>query len=237
MSDSIFRLRVGYKKEGRLRHLGHLEVLRTVERCVRRAGLPFAVTQGFSPHMRVQFSSALPTGVLSSCECYDVFLTDLVDLGRAHENLVRATPVDLAPFAVCYATRQEPALESWLTRARWEVLLPDGRVEADALRESLAGLVSSGGFDYMRGDKPKHADLTTTLVSCDVSGRQEGVLLTLDTRSGAMGALRPSALVRAALEPLGASDAVPFVRRCGQWHEEEDGTLSSPFPTHVGWPS
>ena len=35
MSDHIFRLRVGYAKQGRLRHLGHLEMLRTIERCVR----------------------------------------------------------------------------------------------------------------------------------------------------------------------------------------------------------
>ena len=62
IEPQLFKLRVRYVKEGRLRYLAHLEVLRTVERIVRRAGLPYAVTQGFSPHMRAGFSSALPVG-------------------------------------------------------------------------------------------------------------------------------------------------------------------------------
>lgn len=61
-NPSLFRLRVRYGKRDRLKYLGHLEVIHTIERIVRRAGLPYAVTQGFSPHMRVGFSSALPVG-------------------------------------------------------------------------------------------------------------------------------------------------------------------------------
>lgn len=57
-NPSLFRLRVRYGKRDRLKYLGHLEVIHTIERIVRRAGLPYAVTQGFSPHMRVGFSSA-----------------------------------------------------------------------------------------------------------------------------------------------------------------------------------
>lgn len=52
-NPTLFRLRVRYGKRDRLKYLGHLEVIHTIERIVRRAGLPYAVTQGFSPHMRV----------------------------------------------------------------------------------------------------------------------------------------------------------------------------------------
>ena len=54
-NSTLFRLRVRYGKRDRLKYLGHLEVIHTIERIVRRAGLPYAVTQGFSPHMRVGF--------------------------------------------------------------------------------------------------------------------------------------------------------------------------------------
>ncbi len=67
-AQALFRLRVRYIKQGRLAYLGHLEVLQTIERIVRRAGLPFAVTQGFSPHMRLGVTSALPVGTSSICE-------------------------------------------------------------------------------------------------------------------------------------------------------------------------
>ena len=48
---NLFRLRMTFCKQGRLAMLSHLEVARALERAVRRAGLPFAVSQGFSPHM------------------------------------------------------------------------------------------------------------------------------------------------------------------------------------------
>lgn len=51
-NPTLFRLRVRYGKRDRLKYLGHLEVIHTIERIVRRAGLPYAVTQGFSPHAR-----------------------------------------------------------------------------------------------------------------------------------------------------------------------------------------
>ena len=64
MADpSLFRLRVVFRKAGRLALLSHLEVARALERAVRRAGLPYAVSQGFSPHMRIAFGAALPVGV------------------------------------------------------------------------------------------------------------------------------------------------------------------------------
>ena len=58
-----FRLRVEFCKQGRLALLSHLEVARALERAVRRAGLPFAISQGFSPHMKIAFGAALPVGV------------------------------------------------------------------------------------------------------------------------------------------------------------------------------
>ena len=46
-NPTLFRLRVRYGKRDRLKYLGHLEVIHTIERIVRRAGLPYAGTQGF----------------------------------------------------------------------------------------------------------------------------------------------------------------------------------------------
>ena len=61
--QQIFRLRLTFAKQGRLAMLSHLEVARALERTVRRAGLPYAVSQGFSPHMLIAFGAALPVGV------------------------------------------------------------------------------------------------------------------------------------------------------------------------------
>ena len=86
----LFRLRVTFRETGRLAMLSHLELARALERAVRRAQLPFAVSQGFSPHMRIAFGAALPVGVGGTAEIFDLFLTDYVpalralEIGRAH---------------------------------------------------------------------------------------------------------------------------------------------------------
>ncbi|MCI2156332.1 MAG: TIGR03936 family radical SAM-associated protein, partial [Olsenella sp.] len=76
---SQYRLRVRYRKDGRLAYLGHLEVINTINRSVRRSQLPFAVGNGFARRMRLQFSQALPVGAASMGEYFDLFLTQETD--------------------------------------------------------------------------------------------------------------------------------------------------------------
>ena len=114
-NPTLFRLRVRYGKRDRLKYLGHLELIHTIERIVRRAGLPYAVTQGFSPHMRVGFSSALPVGTSSTCEWYDLFMTEFVALNEAFGRLAAASPADLAPIEAAYIDVRTPALTAQLT--------------------------------------------------------------------------------------------------------------------------
>lgn len=120
-NPSLFRLRVRYGKRDRLKYLGHLEVIHTIERIVRRAGLPYAVTQGFSPHMRVGFSSALPVGTSSTCEWYDLFMTEFVALDEAFGRLAAASPADLAPIEAAYIDVRTPALTAQLTRLSYRI--------------------------------------------------------------------------------------------------------------------
>lgn len=101
----LFRLRVRFVEQGRLALLSHLEVARALERAVRRAGLPFAVSQGFSPHMRIAFGAALPVGVGSTCELFDVFLTDYVAPAKALAALQEASVDDLRPYECSYVDR------------------------------------------------------------------------------------------------------------------------------------
>ena len=119
----LFRLRVTYGKTGRLAMLSHLEVARTLERVIRRADLPFAVSQGFSPHMRIAFGSALPVGVGSTCEMYDVFLTDYVRPTLALDRLCGASPADLYPSHCRYVETRDPAVSVAYPFSTYEVRL------------------------------------------------------------------------------------------------------------------
>lgn len=110
MADpSLHRLRVTFSKSGRLALLSHLELTHALERAVRRANLPFAVTQGFSPHMRIAFGAALPVGVGGSEEIFDLFLTEYIKPEVVLELLKQNSVPDLMCLDCRYIAHKDPA--------------------------------------------------------------------------------------------------------------------------------
>ncbi len=104
-----FILRATYIEQDRLAMLSHLEVARALERTVRRAGLPFAISKGFSPHMKIAFGAALPVGVGSVCEIFDIQLTRYVPEDEALASLREASVPDLMVREVRYIDPHEKA--------------------------------------------------------------------------------------------------------------------------------
>lgn len=102
MENRVFRLRVTYRMTGRLALLSHLEVTHALERIVRRAKLPFALSQGFSPHMKISFGGALPVGVGGEREIFDLQLTAYVAPTKVLSALQQASPGDLMPIECAY---------------------------------------------------------------------------------------------------------------------------------------
>lgn len=230
------RLRVKFGKDGRLAYLGHLEVINTVMRSVRRAQLPFSVGNGFAQRMRIQFSQALPVGAASNCEYYDLYLTERVEPAEALLRLKKSSPDAMAPLSAAYVGGRLPALEAWLTRADWQVRIMGEGLEAVALDTAFRELCAQGKIDFMRGNKPRTISLENTLVgweAVDVDVRGERAIdLELQTRSSNLGALRPAVLIEAAaaLESMsGAAIDSLRVLRTSQWHEEEDGSATMPL--------
>src|SRR2546426_2254200 len=82
-----------FEKGDSARWLGHLDILRTFERAIRRAELPIAFSSGFNPRERIAFASALSVGVTASAEPATVELTDPV----APEELVERLNAKLPP--------------------------------------------------------------------------------------------------------------------------------------------
>lgn len=222
------RLRVAFGKARRLAYLSHLELGSTIQRCVRRSGLPFVVGNGYARRMRIQFCQALPTGASSRDEYYDLQLERRVDADEALRLLRGATPDDLAPTAVGYVGGQEPALEAWLDHSLWEVTLSGAALPGPReLEGAVATLVERGPLPFMRGDKPRKVDLPSTLVSLRATCAAPGALsLAIVTRSTPEGSLRPGVLLAGVSEsfpevlPAGYSLAVT---RAEQWHEDVGG--------------
>ena len=78
----VQRLRIQYAKRGRLRFTSHRDFARAFERALRRAAVPMAYSAGFSPHPKISYVGAAPTGVASEAEYLEIGLARAWRTGR-----------------------------------------------------------------------------------------------------------------------------------------------------------
>jgi radical SAM family uncharacterized protein/radical SAM-linked protein len=104
-----YRFRLTYAKLEEARWLGHLELVASLYRSLRRARLPLAFSAGFHPLPRVSFHAALPVGVESLAETLDLELTEPVPLDQLVAALNRVLPAGVKILtAQPLARRQTP---------------------------------------------------------------------------------------------------------------------------------
>lgn len=72
------KYRVKFSKDGAIKYIGHLDVMRYFQKAIRRAHLPIAYSEGFSPHQILSFAFPLSVGFTSEGEYFDMELTDAV---------------------------------------------------------------------------------------------------------------------------------------------------------------
>lgn len=70
----IQRIRVTFSRGPELKYCSHLDMMRVWERALRRAELPLAFSEGFTPHARIALAAPLPVGITSSGELMEVYL-------------------------------------------------------------------------------------------------------------------------------------------------------------------
>jgi radical SAM-linked protein len=169
----VQRIRIRYAKRGPLRFTSHRDFARAFERAVRRAGVPIAFSQGFTPHPKISYASAAPTGVASEAEYLEIGLRERV----APADVRAALDAALSPgLDVLEAVEAGPGtLAERIDASRWRVELPG--VRDDTLRHAVAAFVAASEVPVERLTKQgrRTIDVRSPVVKIDASGRPDGV--------------------------------------------------------------
>ena len=137
---AVQRLRLRYAKRGRLRFASHRDFQRSFERALRRADVPMAYSAGFSPHPRISYANAAPTGAASEAEYLEIAVTRRCDPARVRTALDEALPPGLDVVEVVEA--RTPGFAERLEASVWRVELP-GVAPNDAAAALAAFLAAS----------------------------------------------------------------------------------------------
>ncbi len=227
--------RVRFDKLGKIRFLSHRDIARVWERGLRRAGVPVAYSEGFSPRPRISFGLALSTGYESLGEYLDVDLAPDADLAPA-DLPARVSPhlpdgMD-AQIAIDLPLGAD-SLQQAVTSCGWriEVVGPDLHAVATAVSTALGA-----------GELPTVVERKGTETTIDARPAILELAVSDDVPQPGVSSLRPTAVLEATLatqprslrpaELLRALDATwreGRVLRTHQW-TLVDGARSEPIP-------
>lgn len=145
----VCRVRLRYAKRGRLRFSSHRDFQRALERAIRRADLPVAYSSGFSPHPKISFAGAAPTGTASEAEYVELGLTAERDPGSIRDALDVALPDGLDVLEVVVAG--PGSLADRLQASIWEIELPG--VGEDTIDAAIEAFLASETIEVERVTK------------------------------------------------------------------------------------
>lgn len=86
------RYLIKFTKEPEIKFISHLDIMRTIQRSIRRSGLPVEYSKGFNPHMSISIAQPLPVGMYSKGEYMDVVFTENVDTNEVKKRLNENMP-------------------------------------------------------------------------------------------------------------------------------------------------
>ena len=126
-SEQVGRLRVCFAKTGEMALLSHLDLVRMLERALRRSQLPVSFTGGFHPLPRLQLALALPLGAEADSDWLDLSFTEVVQPAQLMERLAPLLPEGFSLLEAHGVPVRSPALSQMLHSAHWRLCLqPSG---------------------------------------------------------------------------------------------------------------
>jgi radical SAM-linked protein len=234
----VQRLRLKYAKRGRLRFTSHRDFSRAFERALRRAKVPIAFSSGFSPHPRVSYANATPTGVASEAEYLEIALNQVADPQEIRANLDSALPIGLDLIEVVEA--RTPDFAARLEASHWQLVLPG--VERQAAQAAVDALLAQGEVivERMTKDGVRRFDARAAICTLWVVKNLDedvaiagdwapSVILNAVVRNGSP-SVRPDDLLAALRVVAGLAPTSPIVTRLAQGPlDASGGSVVDPF--------
>ena len=120
----MIKYRLKITKGEPIRYISHLDFAALMQRAICRSHLPAAYSEGFNPHMKIAFASALSVGITSTCEYMDLELKKDVCQPEVFDKLRAALPPGVELLQVKQIDMRSKALMSVVDEGSYEIKMP-----------------------------------------------------------------------------------------------------------------
>ena len=214
----LIRIKYGKTLEGK--YLSHLDLMRAWERTIRRAKAPLAFSQGFNPHPKISFASALAVGTTSDGEYMDMELTEERNVDLLREQLEHAMPPAIKLYEMVKIPDKSPALMSVVNRARYQlgVSLVEAvsQEQADQVTEQFLNNDLVNVLRFKKNSKEKReVNIRPGVIELNVEATQDQLKIQMLVQTGSEGNVRPEEVVYGLM-----ANGLPIVKKIDYIHRE-----------------
>lgn len=193
------RLRLRFGRGEEVKYIAHLDIVRFWERAFRRAGIPLAYSQGFTPHPRISLAAPLAVGITSEAELMDTWLNKWLPPQSFMMKVKSQLPRGFDIFDAWEPGLNAPSLQSCLISAEYYVELSTEKSKPE-VEASLSSLLQTKElpWHHSRGSKMHFYDLRALIDDLWlVSYHGSLYVLGMRLRHDANGSGRPEQVVAA----------------------------------------
>ena len=201
------KMLVIFEKKERLRHVGHLDLMRAMQRALRRSGVPIAFSKGFNPHLLLTFAAPLSVGMAGLREVMEVPLSEEISEEEFKEKLRSALPPELPCVAVRAVDDRHPAPMALLGAASYLINIKEN---TGPLIAAIPALLQKDSVMVIKktksGDKP--TDIRPMIYDLKAVG-EDSIACTLALCEAAT--CKPEMLLDALAQEAGISNRPPVL--------------------------
>ena len=171
------RIRLTYTKEENLKFISHKELIRAIEKAIRRADLPIAHSQGYNPHMKIDFGIPLQLGVSSNCELIDLYFNNDLSPNEAADKLNKILPPGIKIIKAEKIDSSAPSIQSSVKAARYLI-----KFRTDP-SNSVKKILNSKDIQIIRKTKSGEKKINIRPLILDIKQNKNNIEATLQSSS------------------------------------------------------
>lgn len=200
-------LRVKFSKKSDLKYISHLDLMRLFQRAFRRGNIGVKYSQGFNPHPKFSFATALPLGVSSDAEYADIELVEEMDASHFINKMNDVLPEGINIYKARYVNNSK----SIMSLIRWSSYIFEVKILTNldkfSIKDEIEKFLSKNVIIIIKEKKKKNRNIKSEenirnkIKDIDILSIEENkIILKSILMTGSKGNLKPDVFIRALKE-------------------------------------
>lgn len=220
--ESVLKIRIKFAKQGNMKFIGHLDIMRYFQKAIRRADIDVCYSEGFSPHQKMSFASPLGLGLTSSGEYFDIEVNTTKSSAEAVKAL-NDTMVD-GIEVLSYRLLPDKAgnCMSLIAAADYEVgFKGEYHIDGDLIEK----FKSLNEINVVKKTKKSEKEIDIKPLIYDL--RAEDDKISMKVASGSVNNLKPELVMKAFEDTMNVQLPSLIIKRMEMYAMNENGELVS----------